>query len=127
MFLNLFHSDKNSVYHVTNNYYPFSGWKEWEVASWLLHSGLSMAKIDSFLSLEMVSFELFSKELCSRAKTLFSGPHWLFQVIPTVHLMKSLVILYWCDPMECIVSILNHPFFHDQIDFMLHRVYTTVQ
>ncbi|KAG2068952.1 hypothetical protein BDR04DRAFT_1022845, partial [Suillus decipiens] len=111
--------------------YPFSGRKEWEVALWLLHSGLSMAKINSFLSLEMIKSLLLSfllaKELHSRAKMLPSGPHWLSQVITTVHLMKSPVILYWCNPLECIMSILNHPFFHDQIDFMPCRVYTTAQ
>ncbi|KAG1787670.1 uncharacterized protein HD556DRAFT_1209282, partial [Suillus plorans] len=50
-FLDLFHSDENSAYRATNHYYPFSDRKDWEVASWLLHSGLSMAKIDNFLSL----------------------------------------------------------------------------
>ncbi|KAG2361259.1 hypothetical protein BDR07DRAFT_1287681 [Suillus spraguei] len=44
---------------MNNPYYPFSGWKDWEVASWLLLSELSMGKIDSFLSLEMVSITLF--------------------------------------------------------------------
>ncbi|KAG1749456.1 hypothetical protein EDB19DRAFT_2022570 [Suillus lakei] len=52
-FLNLFNSDENSMYHAKNPYYPFSGRKDWEIALWLLHSGLSMGKIDSFLSLEM--------------------------------------------------------------------------
>jgi hypothetical protein len=55
-FLSLFDADENSIHRKTNLYYPFSSWKEWEVAAWLLHSGLSMGKIDSFLSLEMVSF-----------------------------------------------------------------------
>jgi len=54
-FLSLFDQDENSIYRKTNLYYPFSCRKEWQVASWLLRSGLSMAKIDSFLSLEMVS------------------------------------------------------------------------
>ncbi|KAG1842143.1 hypothetical protein F4604DRAFT_1597641 [Suillus subluteus] len=130
-FLNLFHSDENSVYRVANHYYPFSGQKEWEVALWLLRSGLSMAKIDSFLSLEMIKSLPLSfrsaKELRSRAKTLPSRPCWLSQVIPTVHPTKSPVILYWHDPLECIASILNHPFFHDWIDFTPRRVYTTAQ
>ncbi|KAG1889115.1 uncharacterized protein F5891DRAFT_1198690 [Suillus fuscotomentosus] len=130
-FLDLFHSDKNSVYRVTNHYYPFSDRKEWEVALWLLHSGLSMAKINSFLSLEMIKSLPLSfwsaKELHSQAETLPSGPHWLSQVIPTVHPTKSPVILYWRNPLECIMSILNHPFFHDQIDCMPRRVYTTAQ
>ena len=57
-FLNLFDSDENSIYRKTNLYYPFSCRREWRVASWLLRSGLSMAKIDSFLSLEMVSVSI---------------------------------------------------------------------
>ncbi|KAG2137453.1 uncharacterized protein EDB93DRAFT_1253707 [Suillus bovinus] len=31
-FLDLFHSDENSIYCMQNLYYPFSGRKEWEVA-----------------------------------------------------------------------------------------------
>ncbi|KAG2151768.1 hypothetical protein BD769DRAFT_1380649 [Suillus cothurnatus] len=54
MFLDLFHSDENSIYHMKNLYYSFSGQKEWEVASWLLHFGLSMGNINIFLSLEMI-------------------------------------------------------------------------
>jgi hypothetical protein len=54
-FLGLFDSDENSVYRKTNLYYPFSCRQDWEIASWLLRSGLSMGKIDSFLSLEVVS------------------------------------------------------------------------
>ncbi|KAG1819008.1 uncharacterized protein BJ212DRAFT_1268536 [Suillus subaureus] len=131
------------MYCTKNHYYPFSGWKDWEVSLWLLCSGLSMVKVDSFLSLEMVSFKLIhciyhpnkclplsfcsAKELCSQAEMLPGGPPWMSQVIPTVHLTKSPVILYWCDPLECIASLLNHPFFHDQMDFMPHRVYATAQ
>ena len=57
-FLTLFNSDENSIYRKTNIYYPFSCRKDWEVASWLLRSGLSMGKIDRFLSLDMVSDKL---------------------------------------------------------------------
>lgn len=59
-FLSLFDSDENSIYCKTNLYYPFSSQREWQVAVWLLHSGLSMGKIDSFLALEMVC-ALFSR------------------------------------------------------------------
>lgn len=58
MFLGLFDADENSAHRVHNPYYLFSGRKEWEVASWLLRSGLSMGKINLFLSLEMVSSAL---------------------------------------------------------------------
>ncbi|KAG1824394.1 uncharacterized protein BJ212DRAFT_1260894, partial [Suillus subaureus] len=129
-------------------YYPFSGWKEWKVASWLLCSGLSMGKINSFLSLEMVSAQSFSlaksdrvpiyikdlsllfssaKELQGRAEMFPSSPHWMLQVIPTSHLTELPIILYWHDPLDCILSILNHPMLHKELDFAPHRVYTTVQ
>ncbi|KAG2105843.1 uncharacterized protein F5147DRAFT_746400 [Suillus discolor] len=130
-FLDLFNSDENSVYRAKNPYYPFSGQKDWEITSWLLRLGLSMGKIDSFLSLEMIkglplSFSS-AKELRGRAEMLPSGPRWMSQVLSTSHPTKSPVVLYWHDPLDCISAILNHPFFHDQLDFMPHRVYTTAQ
>jgi hypothetical protein len=37
-------------------YYPFASRDEWELASFLLHSFLSMAAVDRFLKLELVSY-----------------------------------------------------------------------
>ncbi|KAG1854650.1 hypothetical protein C8R48DRAFT_609736 [Suillus tomentosus] len=130
-FLDLFNSDENSVYRAKNPYYPFSGRKDWEIASWLLRSGLSMGKIDSFLSLNIIkglpiSFSS-AKELRGRAEMLPSGPRWMSQVLSTSHPTKSPVVLYWRDPLDCISAILNHPFFHDRLDFTPRRVYTTAQ
>ncbi|KAG1739730.1 hypothetical protein EDB19DRAFT_1574914, partial [Suillus lakei] len=111
--------------------YPFSSWKDWEVGSWLLRSGLSMGKIYSFLSLKMIKTLPLSfcsaKELCSRVEMLPSGPRWMSQIIPTAYPMKSPVVLYWCDPLDCISSLLNNPAFDDQLDFTPRRVYTTAQ
>ena len=39
-----------------NIYYPFASRDEWELASFLLRSRLSMAAIDRFLKLELVSY-----------------------------------------------------------------------
>ncbi|KAG1848106.1 hypothetical protein F4604DRAFT_1542592, partial [Suillus subluteus] len=130
-FLGLFDSDKNSIHQKTNLYYPFSSQRDWQLAAWLLHSGLSMGKIDSFLSLEMIkdlplSFHS-AKELWGQAEMLPSGPHWLSRVIPMSHPTKSPVVLYWCDPIECIAMIFNHLLFHNYIDLMPCRVYTTTE
>ncbi|KAG1896847.1 uncharacterized protein F5891DRAFT_1192500 [Suillus fuscotomentosus] len=100
-------------------------------AAWLLHSGLSMGKIDSFLSLEMIkdlplSFRS-TRELCSQAEMLPSGPCWKSQVIHTSHPTKSPVILYWRDPIECIASIFNHPLFHRHMDLMPRKIYSTAE
>ncbi|KAG1906630.1 uncharacterized protein F5891DRAFT_975394 [Suillus fuscotomentosus] len=84
-FLGLFDADENSV-------------------SWLLHLGLSMGKIDSFLSLKMIKdlplLFCSARELCGQAEMLPSGPCWKSQVIHTLHPTKSPVILYWHDPIE---------------------------
>ncbi|KAG1905174.1 uncharacterized protein F5891DRAFT_1183113 [Suillus fuscotomentosus] len=130
-FLGLFDADENSVYQKTNLYYLFSSRQDWQLAAWLLHSGLSMGKIDSFLSLEMIkdlplSFRS-TRELCSQAEMLPSGPCWKSQVIHTSHPTKSPVILYWHDPIECIASIFNHPLFHRHMDLMPRKIYSTAE
>ncbi|KAG2051370.1 hypothetical protein BDR06DRAFT_1061538 [Suillus hirtellus] len=56
-----------------------------------------------------------------------SGPHWKSQIIPMSHPTKSPVILYWCDPLECIASIFNHLLFHNHMDFTPCKVYTTAE
>ncbi|RDB30301.1 hypothetical protein Hypma_007131 [Hypsizygus marmoreus] len=61
-------------------YYPFSSRDEWEMASYLIRSSLSMAAIDRFLKLSLVkqlqlSFHT-AKELRSRIELLPAGPIW---------------------------------------------------
>lgn len=53
-FMDWFNTDQFSEARVENLYYPFVSRQDWEVGSWLLRSGLSMAAIDEFLSLEIV-------------------------------------------------------------------------
>ncbi|KAG1855876.1 hypothetical protein C8R48DRAFT_776244 [Suillus tomentosus] len=130
-FLELFDADENSVYRKTNLYYPFSSRRDWQLAAWLLRSGLSMGKIDSFLSLEMIkdlplSFRS-ARELHSQAEMLPSGPRWKSQVINTSHPTKSPVIMYWRDPIECIASIFNHPLFHRHMDLTPRKIYSTAE
>ena len=55
-FMDIFHDDEHASKRANNLYYPFASAKEWEVASFLLKSGLSMANIDEFLRLELVSY-----------------------------------------------------------------------
>ena len=55
-FMDQFFSDKHSELHQENLFYPFASQEDWQVASWLLRSRLSMAAIDSFLSLDLVSY-----------------------------------------------------------------------
>ena len=54
-FMDTFGSDQFSEFRKSNLYYPFASRSEWELALWLLRSGLSMRAIDAFLSLPIVS------------------------------------------------------------------------
>ena len=53
-FLDRFNKDKYAPFRTINMYYPFSSEDEWELASFLLLSSLSMQKVDEFLKLKLV-------------------------------------------------------------------------
>jgi len=53
-FLNKFEVDQFNECRSSNIYYPFASRGEWQMGSWLLHSGLSMSAINAFLSLDLV-------------------------------------------------------------------------
>ena len=55
-FMDNFDADQYSSHRSANLYYPFNSRQEWELALWLLRSGLSMNAIDRFLKLPMVRF-----------------------------------------------------------------------
>ena len=57
-FIDIFDSDKFAEQREQFPYYPFSSKHEWELASFLLRSGLSMAAIDKFFKLQLVSYRL---------------------------------------------------------------------
>ena len=58
-FMDQFFSDEYSRFRQENVYYPFVSETDWQLASWLLHSRLSMAAINTFLSLELVCLSVF--------------------------------------------------------------------
>ncbi|KAG1848368.1 hypothetical protein C8R48DRAFT_677294 [Suillus tomentosus] len=103
--------------------------KEWEIADFLLRSPLSMAAINEFLALPIIrglklSFST-AKELRSQAEMLPKGPSWKCQIIPSLHRTKTPIQLFWRDPVECLEALFSNPLFHDKLDFVPRRVYTT--
>ena len=54
-FLGRFDRDAFSNQRQSNPYYPFTSRSDWEFGMWLTRSGLSLAAVDSLLSLELVS------------------------------------------------------------------------
>lgn len=63
-FMDRFDDDENASMREDNLFYPFASREDWELASWLSRSSLSMASIDSFLSLELVSYLFLSYLVC---------------------------------------------------------------
>jgi len=64
-FMDLFDQDSHALERRSQLYYPFASKNEWEIASFLLRSNLSMKSIDNFLKLQMVGFFSFVKYVCS--------------------------------------------------------------
>lgn len=64
-FLDRFGTDTYSFFRRTNIYYPFANHDDWQMASYLLRSDLSMAKIDEYLRLNLVC--LFSQHTLRRS------------------------------------------------------------
>ena len=59
-FMDFFETDQYSEERKENLYFPFASREEWQFASWLLRSRLSLAAIDSLLSLDLVRWRFFS-------------------------------------------------------------------
>lgn len=53
-FMDRFDQDPYSMERTDNIFYPFASRSEWELASYLLRSNLSMASLDKYLSLTLV-------------------------------------------------------------------------
>ncbi|KAI5993707.1 hypothetical protein F5J12DRAFT_698290, partial [Pisolithus orientalis] len=126
-FMDKFNGDQFSNLWPSNLYYPFNSHNEWELALWLLHSGLSMRAIDSFLSLSIIQLLKISfhtaRALHGLAELLPGRLCWCSMEITPLQPTKHPVHLYWCNPLECIVWLLNHPLFSDQLNFILRHVY----
>jgi hypothetical protein len=60
-FMDRFHQDRFNSERADNVYYPFASRSEWELASYLTRSGLSVASINKFISLALV------RDACSPA------------------------------------------------------------
>ena len=58
-----FHADEFSEERSQNIFYPFSSKGEWQLASFLSRTGLSMRFVDEFLSLDLVSVPPFGSIL----------------------------------------------------------------
>ncbi|KAF9528315.1 hypothetical protein CPB83DRAFT_767151 [Crepidotus variabilis] len=126
-FMERFDEDGHAPKRKTYPYYPFASQKEWELARFLLTSGLSIAAINEFLGLEMIkglglSFRT-AKDLRSRAEILPSGPRWVSQPMSTSTPTKKPVALYHRNALECLESLLRSPLLGNNVSFSPHQLF----
>ncbi|KAF8970295.1 hypothetical protein BDZ97DRAFT_1914618 [Flammula alnicola] len=130
-FMDKFDSDQYAPRREQNLYYPFASRDEWEFASYLLRSSLSMGAVDQLLRLELVkglglSFRT-AKDLRSRAEILPGGPQWKSKAWKTVYPTKKKIALYYRDPLECIQSLLHSPLIKDHVKFKPFQIFRTAE
>ncbi|KAF9040949.1 hypothetical protein BJ165DRAFT_1327183, partial [Panaeolus papilionaceus] len=108
-------------------YYPFLTRDEWELASFLLQSGMSLAKIDQFLKLELLLLLSFrtAQDLISRAEQLPSGPRWVATSITPIFPTKNTITLYYRNPVQCLEALMRSPLVKDFIQFTPFKLYET--
>ena len=144
-FMDDFFANKYRSLRHENLFYPFALGADWQLGSWLLCSGFSMAAIDNFLSLDLVSIHfIFSssrltlhqikllpisfrcaRQLCLCTEMLPSGLHWKYLTMRPLVPTKRPVTLYHWDPIKCLQMMLSHPLFERHISFVPHKVWST--
>ncbi|KAJ3567001.1 hypothetical protein NP233_g6648 [Leucocoprinus birnbaumii] len=126
-FMDIFDSDQHSSERDQHPFYPWASHSEWELATFLLKSNLSMAAIDTFLKLTMVktlhlSFNT-AKDLRNRAEILPSGPEWFCkEIVPKIPTSLPLS-LYYRNPVECLQALLRNPLIKDHFHFQPFRLF----
>lgn len=68
-----------------------------------------------------------AKQLHGLTEILPTRPEWQCCVLSTKVSTKSLVRLFYCDPVKCLEALFNHPLFHDKLDLVPHHVYWTAE
>ncbi|KAF8802554.1 hypothetical protein BYT27DRAFT_7111964 [Phlegmacium glaucopus] len=130
-FMDNFDNDQFFKERQAHPHYPFASKAEWQLASFLLRSGLSMAAMDKFFKLELVKRLGLSfgsaKDLRSRAEMLPSGPPWMCKPLQTEHPTKNKIYLYYRDPVECLRSLMRSPLLKDHLDFTPRRLFEDME
>ncbi|KAJ7038598.1 hypothetical protein C8F04DRAFT_1209379 [Mycena alexandri] len=130
-FKDKFQQDKYKKERQTNLYYPFASAGEWELAAFINRSGLSLAKTDEFLKLQLVSRMNLSfktgKDLRSRIENLPKGPAWKTTPWKTPYPTKKPLTLYFRDPIECLQTLLSNPLVQGAIHFTPFKMWKTAE
>ncbi|KAI6001511.1 hypothetical protein EDC04DRAFT_2908687 [Pisolithus marmoratus] len=122
-FMDAFHEDQYSGKRQNNPYFPFVLQQEWQFASWLLHSRLSLTAIDSLLLQGIPLSFCMGKQLRAHAEVLPSGPAWLCEELEPESPTKHPVHVLYCQPLKCLQSLLSHLLLDPHISFIPWKVW----
>jgi hypothetical protein len=64
-----------------------------------------------------------AKELQSQCEILPSGPEWVFKEIAPKVPTSLPLILYYCNPVDCLQSLLRNPLLKDHFHFTPFKLY----
>ncbi|KZP20961.1 hypothetical protein FIBSPDRAFT_1021562 [Athelia psychrophila] len=115
---------------------PFESEAEWEVARWMMRSGISQRETESFLKLEKIrtgvqpSFHNNCAFL-QRIDALPRGPEWTCEPFVVTgdevddkgELRTEEVDLWRRDPVECVKELLSNPSFRENMRFAPEKQY----
>ncbi|KAG2344282.1 hypothetical protein BDR05DRAFT_860035, partial [Suillus weaverae] len=116
-FMDQFNEDEYAAEREQNQYFPFASKPDWEMASYILRSDLSMAEIDKYLNLEFMR----------RAELLPAPPQWKYQKITPEFPMTKTLQIFYRDTIECLQSLLSHPLLAASFDFIPCKVYESAE
>ncbi|KAG6825409.1 hypothetical protein H0H92_003787 [Tricholoma furcatifolium] len=115
---------------------PFANESEWELARWLMTSGVSQTKMDAFLKLKSIRDGVNltfhnARSLLKRIDQLPRGPEWICQSFQLTgdekdsdgKFLTQEIELWHRDPVECIKELLESSFIGDKNAYEPIRVY----
>ncbi|OBZ67180.1 hypothetical protein A0H81_13050 [Grifola frondosa] len=115
---------------------PFADREEWELAEWLMTTGISQEAIDSYLKLPITrkrsALSFHNKDaFLKKIDSLPQGPTWICEPFEVTGDLKDEkgqtqvenVELWRRDPVECIRELLGNPAFKDDLRYAPEKMY----
>ncbi|KAJ4492500.1 hypothetical protein C8R41DRAFT_919803 [Lentinula lateritia] len=128
-FMDDFNDDRFADERGTNLYYPFASRPEWETASFLLNSSLSMQEIDIYLKLDLTKKNNLSFQTAQRlhdlADLLPPVASWKSRNMKTLPLYssKTPLVLYYRDAIEVLQDLMKSPLICDSLHFTPMQIF----
>ncbi|KAJ4484164.1 hypothetical protein C8J55DRAFT_426296 [Lentinula edodes] len=118
-YLDGFNDDRFSEERKENLYYPFSSRPEWEMASFLLKSSLSMQEIDNYLQLELTKQNNLSFKTAQRLHEITDllPPRARVMKTPPLYPSRTPVVLYYRNAVEVLQDLMKSPLICDSLNF----------